>query len=161
MIVAMLAGAVLAVASPPLQGVAWEDTAQLFAGQQAVVRLESEVILVGIWLGVTPDTFTLDVTSAHGKGRPAKGVHMFPRSSIKEVGLRARRSSGRLAGVLIAVLPAAALSAVTPAGAFLMPMLIIQGFMAGRAADLEARPVHFAPLPVHDQDAECIPGGVN
>jgi hypothetical protein len=158
MIVALLAGAVLAVASPPPQRVAWEDTAEVFAGRQAVVRLESDVVLVGVWLGVTPETFTVDVTSAEGKGRPAKGVHTFPRSAIKEVGLRERRSSGRLAGVLIIVLPAAALSATTPAGAFLLPMLIVQGFMAGRAADLDARPVHIEPPSVTDQDAGCIPG---
>ncbi len=82
-------------AAPPLT-IEWEATPTAFAGKKARVKFENGGGIIGVWLGVTPTAFTMDVDYAWGKNPLKRGVHTIDRTAIVELRMQERQVGGRV-----------------------------------------------------------------
>lgn len=154
----LLAAMPLLHAAPPLP-IEWEMTTAALGGRKAIVKLDNGARIEGNWLGVTPNTFTIDVERAMGKNSPPRGVHTLDRSAIVELRLQERRIRGRVWGTVFGYLAGiTAASAVHgrsreqgsslqhagPATGVLFGVLVTS-YVAGRAFDKATREVHIKP----------------
>jgi hypothetical protein len=87
-------------AGPPLP-IEWEMTTAAFGGRKAIVKLDTGARIEGVWLGVTPSTFTMDVKRTKGKNRPPKGVQTIDRGAIVELRLHESRIRREVTGTLL------------------------------------------------------------
>lgn len=146
-------------AAPPLP-IEWEMTTAALGGRKAIVKLDNGARIEGNWLGVTPNTFTIDVERAMGKNSPPRGVHTLDRSAIVELRLQERRIRGRVWGTVFGfVAGSSALSAIhgrsweqgrsleKKAGPALGVFygVLVASYVAGRAFDKATREVHIKP----------------
>lgn len=143
----VLLAPVLLYAAPPLP-IEWEMTTAAFGGRKAIVKLDSGARIEGVWLDVTPTTFTIDVDRTKGKNGPPKGVQTLERSSIVELRLQERRIRGRVIGTLIGYFGGMPLAYQAPSAAVGLPVLIAMlttSHLLGRASDKTTRVVYIKP----------------
>lgn len=157
----LLLAPVLLTAAPPVP-IEWETTPAAFAGRKAIVELNTGARIEGVWLGVTPTTFVIDVDRAHGKNRPPKGVQTIERSAIVELRVQQRQIGWRVFGTVFGWLAgsSAALGAtnVPPAPILILTTVTI-GHLVGMAFDkrssrvLISEPARPQELPLEQEEA--------
>lgn len=142
-----LVTALLLPAAPPLP-IEWHMTTAAFAGRRAIVTLDTGARVQGSWLGVSPDTFTMDIERSRGKNRPPLGVQTLQRNSIVDLRLQEKRIRGRAWGAALGYFIGAPLAINTGSAAAALPVfaaVLTFAFLAGRASDKATRPVHITP----------------
>ena len=143
----LLLAPVLLTAAPPLP-IEWETTPAAFAGRKAIVKLDTGARIEGVWLGVTPTTFMIDVDRAHGKNRPPKGVQTIERSAIVELRVLERRIRGQVIGGIAGCWFGGPLAFKASSAAWILPVwasVTAAGILVGRVSDKAARVVHIKP----------------
>jgi hypothetical protein len=156
MITLVLAVVPLLGAAPPVP-IEWEMTPAAFGGRKAIVTLDNGARIEGVWLGVTPTTFTIDVDRTKGKNRPPKGVHTLERGAIVELRLQERRIRGRVIGTAAGYFAGMPLfwSMATPAGGLaVLGSVMTVSHLLGRASDKATRIVHIKPESPHELPPE-------
>ncbi|MBE7541688.1 MAG: hypothetical protein M9913_10345 [Bryobacteraceae bacterium] len=139
----LLSAPLLLHAAPPLP-IEWEMTTAAFGGRKAVVKLDSGARIEGVWLGVTPTTFTMDVDRTKGRNRLPKGVQTIDRSSIVELRVQERRIRGRVIGTTAGYFAGMPLfwSMASPAGGLaVLGSVMTVSHLLGRVSDKATRVV--------------------
>jgi hypothetical protein len=139
----LLLAPVLLTAAPPLT-IEWEATPTAFAGKKARVKFENGGGIIGVWLGVTPTAFTIDVDYAWGKNPLKRGVHTIDRTAIVELRMQERQVGGRVTGTIVGFLTGHVLGygvgSAAGAGAIVLAVTIA-GHALGAVSDMQGRKV--------------------